>query len=980
MSSFTKYIKQFVVKKDEENFNFQFLPGNGIDKGVKLNVPEDKGDEFWSTYYRLKVESNTPSSLLEKPLKEFNQVKIDLDFKQDVKSDNVQKKNGNKALQHQYKISTIVKFIKIYAEHIFSFIKVPKQEIKFTVFEKEKPKLKDLDKNIYIKDGVHIMCPDIVLPNSVLYAIYDKFIKDERIATIYKEFENKEPLEKCVDKSVIATNAWFPVGSGKPTDEMDYYKPTHSYKIEIKNSNSKGSNKIEVNECELPMKGAELIMHFSNHKKKINCQVKDEINIDEIDKKYSKSYDSKRDLTNVEIQKLQSNIPLHHRKKGLLDTDYVTELMKCLSQDRVDDYDSWYKVGICLYNISPILIGLFDWWSQLSDKYDKNSVIEYWYKNFTKNSKKYNLGLSQLKQYAKQDNEEQYYKVNNVAQTIFLDRWIRKILEHSSGKTNKVGAVDVCKQLKMYIELHCEWQLKCADNTSNHWYKFEGQQWFEDKGANKLYSLFTNVLIPILRKRFEFYIDKIKELKRQININNNNIQGMNNTIEDITSNSSAENPFQSSSSNIEHIQNANNSVNDLVTKQKIYDSCCKITETLIDFIQTPSNRNNLIKDLSQECYDKDFYRNLDVNPNVFLCNNCILDLDNGIIRNGQPEDMTTIGCGYDFPMDVNNHEAQEYIIEIEECLDKIFPDEDVQNYTLNLLAESLAGHIRREEFYIHTGSGSNGKSVLSDLIKETFGDYYYAPDNTIFNTAKRDPNAPNPVMAGARGKRFIMTSEPKQEKGLQSDIIKQLTGGDIITGRHLNKEPIQFKPMAKWNMACNDIPGIDSTDGGTWRRICVIPYVSKFVDEDSPSLKNPDKFPNHFPKDAGLKEKLATWRPYFLFMLWQRYLNLKRTNFSALSAVNRPEAVNSATQEYKKNSNVYEQYFLERMESKAGYRVNINEVYNDFRDYVKENSMEKPASKKEFEMHMKRFVDIKGSPRKRYIMDFIVVDTEGESY
>ena len=357
-----------------------------------------------------------------------------------------------------------------------------------------------------------------------------------------------------------------------------------------------------------------------------------------------------------------------------------------------------------------------------------------------------------------------------------------------------------------------------------------------------------------------------------------------------------------------------------------------------------------------------------------------MDLEYGEIRNGLPEDMTTISCGYDFPMDVNNHEAQEIIIEIEECLDKIFPDEDVQNYVLNLLAESLSGIIRREEFYIHTGSGSNGKSIFSDLIKETFGDYYYAPDNTIFNTPKRDPNAPNPIMAGAKGKRYIMTSEPKQNKGLQSDIIKQLTGGDIITGRHLNKDPIQFKPMAKWNMACNDIPGIDSTDGGTWRRICVIPYISKFVDSDDIKLSDPKKYVNHYPKDLSLKEKISSWRSYFLFMLWQRYLNLKRNNFNDLSSTKRPEAVDSATQEYKKNSNIYELYFLERLESKPGYRVDMKEVYTDYKDYVKENSIEKASSNKEFEIHIKRFVDIKGSQRKRFIMDYIIVDTEGETY
>ena len=978
MHTFSKYFKQYIVKKDENDYNFQFLPGNGVDKGLKLNIPPEKQQEFWKTYHTQKVAGKLPSSLLEKPHKKFNQVKIDLDFKQDIKTDNVQNKNSNKKLQHQYDISTVVKLIKIYMEVILEFIELPEHVIQFTIFEKEKPKLKNLNNHIYIKDGVHIMCPNIVLPNTILYAIYNNFINNDKVKEIYQEFVNKEPLDKCVDKSVIATNSWFPIGSGKPTDEMDYYKPTHTYKMILKPIGNTGKIKVLHKQIALDKTGAELIMHFSNYKKEINCSVKDSININDLESKFSSSYQSNRTLTTIEIKKLQMNIPHHHRNKKPLDMNYYTQLLKCLQKKRVNDYDLWYKVGICLYNISPWLFSLFNQWSQMSESYNKTDVYNYWYKNFTKNCNKYNLGLSQLKQYAKQDNEQEYYKVNSVLQTMFLDNWIGQILEHSNGKTNKIGAVDVCKQLKQYITLHCEWQLKCSDNTSNSWYKFEGQQWYEDKGANKLYSLFTNVLIIILRKRFEFYIDKIKDLKMLINNNNNTMQTITPALDAIGNN--ADNPFNNNDTNIEQVQNNNNNNQNLLTDQKIYEAKSKITETLIDFIQAPSNRNNLIKDLSQECYDKDFYKKLDINPNVFLCTNCVLDLENGVIRNGQPEDMTTIGCGYDFPMDVNNHEALDIIMEIDDFLDKIFPDEEVQNYTLNLLAESLAGYIRREEFYIHTGSGSNGKSVFSDLIKETFGDYYYAPDNTIFNTAKRDPNAPNPVMAGARGKRFIMTSEPKQEKGLQSDIIKQLTGGDIITGRHLNKEPIQFKPMAKWNMACNDIPSIDSTDEGTWRRICVIPYISKFVDINSNTLNEPLKYPNYFPKDASLKEKISAWSPYFLFMLWQRYLNLKRDNFNSLSENNRPDAVNSATQEYKKNSNIYEQYFQERLENKVGFRVNINEVYNDFRDYVKENSMERASSKKEFEMHIKRFVDVKGSPRKRFIMDYIIADTEGETY
>lgn len=982
--SFNSFVSQFKTKKDEY-FNFQVMPGNGVDKASKLNVPPDKELEFWTSYYNMKVKENQPSSLLEKPLKDFNQIKIDIDFKQDMNVDNAQMATSgiNDNVEHQYEISSIVKLIDLYYKTILKYIDVPNNSVNFTIFEKDKPKVKNLTKNTYIKDGVHIMCPDIVLPNVILYAIYDDFINNDNVKKVYTEFQNKEPIDKCIDKCVIATNAWFPIGSGKPTDELDYYKPTHTYKMVAKPNGNSVSNDFTVKhkEIDLDLKEVDLIMRFSNYKKKVNCTLKPSVNISELEKKFISSYKSNQELTTVEIKKLQLNIPQHHNNKKPLDMNYITQLMKCLSKNRVDDYDLWYKVGICLYNISPWLFNLFNQWSKSSAKYNESDVYRYWYTNFTKNCSKYNLGLSQLKQYAKQDNEALYYNVNNVAQTRFLDNWISQILEHSNGKTNKIGQIDVCKQLKRYIELHCEWQLKCADNTSNHWYKFEGQQWYEDKGANKLYYLFTNDLINMLRKRFEFYNDKIKEIKTNIStLNNASINAGVMALDSINSNSDA-NPFDTSNNNnMDNTSSGITDTNSLITEQKIYEAKSKITESLIDFIQASSNRNNLIKDLSQECYDKDFYKTLDINPNVFLCTNCVLDLEQGIIRNGQPEDMTTICCGYDFPMDINNHEAQEIIIEIEEFLDKIFPDEDVQNYALNLLAECLAGHIRREEFYIHTGSGSNGKSVLSDLVKEVFGDYYYAPDNTIFNTPKKDPNAPNPIMAGARGKRYIMASEPKQSKGLQSDVIKQLTGGDMITGRNLNKDPIHFKPMAKWNMGCNDIPGIDSTDGGIWRRVCVIPYVSKFVDPECQTLNNKKRFPYHFPKDESVKEKLATWRPYLLFMLWQRYLNLKRNNFTLLSVNRRPDAVSRATQEYKKSSNIYEQYYMEKLESKTGYRVNINEVYNDFRDYVKENSMDKPVSKKEFETHIKRFVDIKGTARKRYIMDYIIIDTDGETY
>jgi phage/plasmid-associated DNA primase len=163
------------------------------------------------------------------------------------------------------------------------------------------------------------------------------------------------------------------------------------------------------------------------------------------------------------------------------------------------------------------------------------------------------------------------------------------------------------------------------------------------------------------------------------------------------------------------------------------------------------------------------------------------------------------------------------------------------------------------------------------------------------------------------------------------------------------------------------------------RRVCVIPYPSKFVSSDSPKLKNPDKFPNHFPKDPTIKEKLPTWAPYFLAMLWQRYLKLKHSYFMDLSETRRPEAVNEATTNYKKESSVYASFYEDKMEEKLGYRQNLNEVFNRFKDHLRDSESMKKVDRKAFETQMKRFLNIRIENKIKWVYDCVIMG-QGEEY
>ena len=49
--------------------------------------------------------------------------------------------------------------------------------------------------------------------------------------------------------------------------------------------------------------------------------------------------------------------------------------------------------------------------------------------------------------------------------------------------------------------------------------------------------------------------------------------------------------------------------------------------------------------------------------------------------------------------------------------------EDVREYTLRFLSSCLSGEVTDHKFYMWTGSGGNGKSLLVKLLQHTLGDY-----------------------------------------------------------------------------------------------------------------------------------------------------------------------------------------------------------------------------------------------------------------
>ena len=74
----------------------------------------------------------------------------------------------------------------------------------------------------------------------------------------------------------------------------------------------------------------------------------------------------------------------------------------------------------------------------------------------------------------------------------------------------------------------------------------------------------------------------------------------------------------------------------LKIKEEEAKSMEKQAENAMKYLEKKSNRAILVSDLSNEFFDPEFYKNLDTNRMVFLCNNGVLDLETCQFRKGLP--------------------------------------------------------------------------------------------------------------------------------------------------------------------------------------------------------------------------------------------------------------------------------------------------------------------------------------------------------
>ena len=322
-----------------------------------------------------------------------------------------------------------------------------------------------------------------------------------------------------------------------------------------------------------------------------------------------------------------------------------------------------------------------------------------------------------------------------------------------------------------------------------------------------------------------------------------------------------------------------------------------------DQLKRTSFKANVMKECRELFFDEEFTKKVDANKEIIAFNNGVLDMTTPdfVFRDGKPEDYISFSTGIDYEPDKHYYEYPAWP-EVEQFIKKVLPDKEVREYFMKHLATNILGGNTAQKFHIMTGSGSNGKSMILNLMAKALGDYSCTVPISLFTQKRKSSGSAAPEVARLKGRRFVTMQEPDESIALNTGLMKEITSGEKMYARDLFKSGCEFEVQAKFHLACNDKPKINTTDGGTWRRLVVINFISKFV--PTPVAIN------EYPLDESIQFKVNSVEWATPFLAYMVHLLKDGKGLRKLPA---PPKVLEYTSEYRNENDGIAKFMTEKV-------------------------------------------------------------------
>jgi len=548
---------------------------------------------------------------------------------------------------------------------------------------------------------------------------------------------------------------------------------------------------------------------------------------------------------------------------GQVSEKQMVQMLNGLDMKRIDNRDDWIRLG---YFLTKYENGqeIFEELSKKSEKFDENRHGIDW-ESFASGETERPITIGTIIMWLKEDNPELYEKIVRDKRIITeLDNITEDYdIKHReiTRMTRKTIEVE-CEMKKALQTVHkiaskectrCDLIGKCCSNgyileCKNCNFQYPDQRIeINSRNAPTIYNTLT-----IINK--DENINNKDTLQVALRIKKESNDGLIYTESGEWYKYNTTNGIYEKLLDIEVI----NEIDRIVMEMR-GDS---LSEEWFDWINKISYKENLIRELKAKCFKRVVF---DDKRYLLGFKNGVLDLESNTFRIGQRDEYITMTCNMEYGQECDTSLA-------ESVVNVIFPNEEERKYALKRLAMSLEGFNREQTFTFNYGYGArNGKSFLMERLSYGLGEYGTSFPVNLITSKMKGAGEANTTLMSFKNKRFMYCSEPESGCKLNTNFVKSLTG-DVIKARALySNQEETIKPTFKIFVCCNTLPNFDTYDEGIARRVRLIDFKVRFIDEP--------KKANEVQIITYSEGEIADIERGLLHMLIKEYEVLRSTNF-----------------------------------------------------------------------------------------------------
>ena len=261
----------------------------------------------------------------------------------------------------------------------------------------------------------------------------------------------------------------------------------------------------------------------------------------------------------------------------------------------------------------------------------------------------------------------------------------------------------------------------------------------------------------------------------------------------------------------------------------------------------------------------------------------ITDIENFVFYENEffKEDYSTIQLNVNYDVNAIKNNAENWKYYMTSTFEN---DSERMKLIGEMLGYCLTPNCKFHKSFMLVGEGSNGKSVLLDIM-----DYIWGSKNiSDVDICELDKPFARVSLFG----KLINKSSEIEGNLKTTSFFKKIVSGDMLDGEFKNKDRFSFPSTAKLIFAMNSLPVTKDKSDGLYRRLCIIPFNKQFKGDEI---------------DIDLSEKLKSEADGIFFFALQGLKRLHKQKKFTESI-----EVNNKLEEYKLDSNPVKQYMEEK--------------------------------------------------------------------